>query len=193
LLQGEDYGLFLKHDGNLNGHAVIPKLRQFTDDLVYNYKEGLIRNPNTLHFAHQLLIGFGSQLTHYAFTHEIDEEVLAMWQSVQQTFPGMLATLSTVSANPQYPMPDDVMLGMARRFENSFGIETTDLEIATYYFYLALILVSPDATLEKDETLALSYLNLGLKAFPGPDNPGLCLRSKLIPLAELPGQGNPCQ
>ncbi len=104
-----------------------------------------------------------------------------MFQSVKQTFPGMLAILSTSIANPHYPMPDDVLLEIALAFDGSFGIETPDHEIAAYYHYMAVLLTNPDATLEKNEELALYYLDKGLAVLPGKDNPGLKLHNRLSP------------
>ena len=190
LPDGEDYGLFLKHGDNLHGANIVPQPGKFIVDLVHEYREGRIQNPLTLYFTHQLLIAIGNQLANYAFTHKIDEDVLLALRSVQQTFPGILATLSTVLANPQYPMPHNIMLGMAKGFENDIPIETPDYEIAAYYFYMAKILTSPDATLEKDEELARHYLRRGLIAYPVPENPGLCLYRELAPSADLPFKVN---
>jgi hypothetical protein len=87
-------------------------------------------------------------------------------------------------------MPDNVMLGIVKGFEDDIGIETPDYEIAAYYFYLAKILTSPDATLEKDEALARRYLSRGLAAFRVPENPGLCLYTELAPSVKLPFKAN---
>lgn len=50
-------------------------------------------------------------------------------------------------------------------------------------------MASLDATLTKEVNLALHYLNKGLEVFPVLENPGLCLRARLAPSAELPFEG----
>ena len=185
LPDGQDYGLYLKHGRGMEGYELIPGIEGFVLALVRDYRAGKFHDPNTLYFSHQLLIALGNQLTHYAFTKRVGREALEMFQSVRQTFPGMLAILSTSIANPSYPMPDNVLLEMALAFDGSFGRETPDHEIAAYYYYIAVLLANPDATLKKDEDLALYYLEKGLLVLPGTDNPGLNLRDELAMKLQL--------
>ncbi|MCZ6502737.1 MAG: DUF2723 domain-containing protein [Gammaproteobacteria bacterium] len=180
LTDGQDYGLYLKHGPGLDGYELIPGIEDFVSALVDDYMAGEFRDPNTLYFSHQLLIALGNHLTHYVFTERVGLKAAEMFQSVKQTFPGMLAILSTSIANPRYPMPDVVLLEIALAFDESFGIETPDHEIAAYYYYMAVLLANPDATLEKNEELALYYLDKGLAVLPGKDNPGLNLRDELV-------------
>ena len=179
LPDGQDFGLYLKHGPGLSGYELIPGIEDFVSALVHDYRLGKFRDPNTLYFSHQLLIALGNQLTHYVFTKKVEPKTSEMFQSVMQTFPGMLAILSTLIANPHYPMPDDVLVEVALAFDDSFGVETPDHEIAAYYYYIALLLANPDATLEKNEELALHYLQKGLAIMPGKDNPGLKLLDEL--------------
>ncbi|MCH7741937.1 MAG: DUF2723 domain-containing protein [Proteobacteria bacterium] len=179
LPDGQDFGLYLKHGPGLSGYELIPGIEDFVSALVRDYRLGKFRDPNTLYFSHQLLIALGNQLTHYVFTKRVEPKTSEMFQSVMQTFPGMLAILSTLIANPHYPMPDDVLVEVALAFDDSFGVETPDHEIAAYYYYIALLLANPDATLEKNEELALHYLQKGLAIMPGKDNPGLKLLDEL--------------
>ncbi|MCH8257721.1 MAG: hypothetical protein IIA75_07480 [Proteobacteria bacterium] len=179
LPDGQDFGLYLKHGPGLSGYELIPGIEDFVSSLVHDYRLGKFRDPNTLYFSHQLLIALGNQLTHYVFTKRVEPKTSEMFQSVMQTFPGMLAILSTLIANPHYPMPDDVLVEVVLAFDDSFGVETPDHEIAAYYYYIALLLANPDATLEKNEELALHYLQKGLAIMPGKDNPGLKLLDEL--------------
>ena len=179
LPDGQDFGLYLKHGPGLSGYELIPGIEDFVSALVRDYRLGKFRDPNTLYFSHQLLIALGNQLTHYVVTTRGEPRTSEMFQSVMQTFPGMLAILSTLIAKPHYPMPDDVLLEVALAFDDSFGVETPDHEIAAYYYYIALLLANPDTTLEKNEELALRYLQKGLAIMPGKDNPGLKLLDKL--------------
>ncbi|MBQ76791.1 MAG: hypothetical protein CMQ20_17430 [Gammaproteobacteria bacterium] len=176
---GQDFGLFRKQGPELDGYGLVPETGGFISRLVDNYRSGGFRDPNTLYFSHQLLIALGNQLTHYAFTNRVGGQASHLFQVVKQTFPGMLAILSTCIANPNYPMPDNILLEMALAFDESFGIETPDHEIAAYYYYMAVLLTSPDATLDKDEAFALQLLEKGLKILPGRDNPGFKLHQEL--------------
>ncbi len=180
LTDGKDYGLYRRHGPGLSGYGIVPEAGDFILRLVDDYRADEYRDPNTLYFSHQLLIALGNQLTHCAFTNRVWVYASHLFQAVKQTFPGMLAILSTCVANPHYPMPDNVLLEMALAFDESFGIETPDHEIAAYYYYLAILLVGPDATLGKDETFALQLIEKGLKVIPGEDNPGFKLHQELM-------------
>jgi len=170
-----DYGLYEALGSGNSSFRVVPGMPEFVEELVFDFQHDNIASPGTRYFAHQLLIALGNQLTHYAFTHEISEDEVAMVQSVQKTFPGVLATLSVSLANPQYPMPDGVLLSLALPFDGVFGEETFDHEIASYYYYIAMLLTYPDGSLEPDVDLAFSYLLKGFEAYPVGQNPGVCL------------------
>jgi hypothetical protein len=170
-----DYGLYEAYGSGAINFRIVPGLSEFVEELVFDFQNDNINSPGARYFAHQLLIALGNQLTHYAFTHEITEDELVTMQSVQKTFPGILAALSVSLANPQYPMPDAALISLALPFDGRFGDETSDYEIASYYYYIAMLLTYPDESLAPDEELALAYLLQGFETYPVGENPGVCL------------------
>ncbi len=180
---GVDYGLFLEHVSPVAektaGSGVLPGLDKLVNPLVKRFLDKDIKDPNTLYFAHQLLLALGGNLTTYAFTQRIKESEVTILRLVQATFPGMLASMSTILANPAYPMPDNVLLATALPFDGRFGHETPDREIASYYYMMAYILAFPDETLIRDPLAALGFLDQGAALVPGRGNPGFCLRVAL--------------
>jgi hypothetical protein len=170
-----DHGFFETVGSGEVSYKIVPGTAEFVDDLVQDFNNHKIPSPGTRYFAHQLLIALGNQLTHYAFTNEIDEDEVSILLSVQQTFPGVLATLSVSLANPQYPMPDGALLSLALPFDGEFGDETPGYEIAAYYYYLAMLMTYPDESLESNEELAFRFLLKGFEHYPVSENPGVCL------------------
>jgi hypothetical protein len=174
-----DYGFYYEFEGD--GHQVlVPEVERFMDYVLDLHLSGLVKDSHERVLVHSLLVSLARQYSEHALllgTEQMSDERLHRLQRLQQTLPGKMSALRTLTA--QNPTADG-LLTFAFAVEDQLDESIAKQHDALVYEFIARILLA-----RGDTVAAAAYFQKSLVSFPTGANASLC---EYVALSDSPHQ-----
>ncbi len=159
------------------------ELDQFSGYLLEYYNQKGSKDPHESYLAYQLMIRISRFYISYALQSEAHrQEVQYRLDSLQQSFPGTLATLEAMIEEKRVSNDNrSDLLRMARLADAQIPEMASNASLAVFYDYFAQLLEMDSLQAEQ----AMTYYEKSVRAYPSEENQSICNGRRLARVANL--------